>query len=258
MVGIPVKLTVSSDYSGSRWDLLQFELLSAPIGMTLQMAGKGYAYLNWVPAETDMGKSYNIHIRVTDGALIDEDNLSITVSKEVQLETAVSAHTISVVDQNSGLQGLSIHFTDSTVDMRKVNFSIVDLHSIHKLPTHYSVNSHIFMVRAESKKEVTVRIPVKHLGLPDSSNLGTHIVRVVSLGEGMHGFYGWQSSGLGCYVDIYGERIVEFKFPRIGNRLNYFTIEAVEKIQVVEEPKGSITLLTAERGHVLVRNPCGR
>ncbi len=225
MVGIPIDLTVSANYSGNRMSALQFELLSGPAGMTLSPgSGGGYARLNWTPAAADMGKTYSVSVRVTDGSLTDEGSFTLTVASETPLATEVTGQTISIIDPDSNLQGLSMEFTDSAMDMSSVSFSKVDLEAVPKLPTHYPQSTDVFMVRAKSEKEVIIRMPLAQWGLPENANFASHLVSMVSLGGDTHGFYGWLQSFVGSYVNISGKKHLEFKTRGMGNILMYFTI----------------------------------
>ncbi len=157
------KIKPTTYYTGG--DPLVYTLLNGPVGMTIDI---DTGSIQWTPEDADEGNSFTVGVSVTDGNRTDDIDLQIYVTQPTLLNTVVSGQTMTVVDPNSNLNGLSI---TSSGDLNDLVLERIDSTSVPQLPKSIIRFSDVFVVKEPFDSEVEFKIPlndiINNFGLVD-------------------------------------------------------------------------------------------
>ena len=176
-------------YTGSY--LLSYALVDAPEGMSIDF-NNGTIF--WIPAESDEGQTFNVTVRVNDGALFAETTFSVVVVAPQEIETEiieseVDGNELTVTDEDTDVNGLAItsppdEVALNTEQLEELQEALgkVAPESVPEIPSWITRISDVFVVKGSFDHPVKFSFPLSQfLGqqLDDSTiggiNLYVHV-----------------------------------------------------------------------------------
>jgi hypothetical protein len=170
---------------------LSFSLTEAPEGMGIDRRG---GWITWTPQPTHEGQSHTVTVSVSDGNKSATLSFEVTVAEPQPVATEVAGNRLSIVDNTTSLEGVSItQLTTDTDALAALELTKLDIADAPELPDYITPLTDIFVVRDPFDHEVELRFAIP--SLPD--NISFDDVELYSYGRAM-GIEGefWSTSSL--------------------------------------------------------------
>ena len=146
---------------------LSFALTEAPAGMSIDFS---YGTITWTPQESDEGRTFDVTIKVNDGAIFSEASFQVTVILPEPLATEIQENMLTVADTNTTLDGLEITsppdtppMTLSTLEELQTTLGKAPPDSVPEIPSWITPISDVFVVTRSFDNPVKVRFPITQL-----------------------------------------------------------------------------------------------
>ena len=165
-------------YSGTQ--ALSFVLEDAPGGMSIE---EGHGIIIWTPQASDEGRTFEITVKVADGALSAEVSFEVMVVGPEAVATEIAGspsegNTLTVVDAGTTLNGLEITSPPeetpiTTAALRELQQVLAKAppESVPEMPSRITPISDVFVVKGIFDHPAELRFPVPTSQLPDDIQL---------------------------------------------------------------------------------------
>ena len=159
IAGVEKHISMGVKYNGFRDLFLKYSLLESPEGMTLYISK-----LLWTPAKKDIGKTYPVKLKVTDGYRSAEKSFEVRVAEPYVLKQKVEGHTITITEKNSTLNGVTIEVMDKSIDISGLMVMALNDKDMKQLPKMSQDRiSEVFMLNKFLPTKMRLWIPVVNI-----------------------------------------------------------------------------------------------
>ena len=167
IVDIPATLEPRVSYTGS--SLLSFSLAQSPPGMSIDF---NLGTITWTPQESDEGQTFDVTVKVNDGALFSETSFAVTVILPEPIATEIQGNVLTITDPTTTLNGMIVTAMPAETE------ASTTLPTLEKAPTEsvplrsQSITpvSDVLVVRNSYDNPVELRFPVGQLDAGTSLN----------------------------------------------------------------------------------------
>ena len=166
IANIPATIRPRVTYTGS--SLLSFSLTQSPPGMSIDFS---LGTISWTPQESDEGRSFDVTVRVNDGALFAETSFLVTVVQAEPIVTEIQGNMLTVADPSTTLNGMSVTAmpTDAGDPVTLPTLEKVPPESAPERSSSITSMSDVFVVKNSFDNPVELRFPIGQL--PDGVSL---------------------------------------------------------------------------------------
>ena len=154
---------------------LSFALTEAPVGMSIDFS---HGTISWTPQESDEGRTFDVTVKVNDGALFSEASFQMTVIQPEPLATEIQENVLTVADPTTTLDGLEITsppdtppITTETLEELQRTLERVPPESVPEIPSWITPISDVFVVTNSFDNPAEIRFPIGELPAAVSVNL---------------------------------------------------------------------------------------
>ena len=165
IANIPARIDPRVTYTGR--NRLSFALTEAPVGMSIDFS---HGTISWTPQESDEGRTFDVTVKVNDGALFSEASFQVTVIQPEPLATEVQGNVLMVVDPTTTLDGLEITsppdtppITTETLEELQRTLERVPPESVPEIPSWITPISDVFVVTNSFDNPAEIRFPIGEL-----------------------------------------------------------------------------------------------
>lgn len=221
--GLESTISPITNYTGS--ESLSYSLVESPAGMTIDI---NFGIISWTPTETASNDSHIVTVKVTDGILFSEASFDVVVQAPQSLQIQAMNNTVTVTEENSTLNGLTIELADENLNAANISLSSVPSGSVDEVPSQIVRVTDFFIIDDPVSDKLKVRLPLS--AIPAGTELQQ--IDLYSLVEA-DGFVDKFWSPVGIDIDIYEEE---------GNSIVEIILEGLEGIFFIGiEPVNDIT-----------------
>ena len=153
---LPARIEPRITYTGG--NRLSFALTEAPSGMSIDFS---YGTITWTPQESDEGWTFDVTIKVNDGALFSEASFQVTVILPEPLATEVQGNVLTVVDSTTTLDGLSVTLPPDASAPPTLEKTLPE--SVPDIPPWITPISDVLVVKSSLEDPVEIRFPIGQL-----------------------------------------------------------------------------------------------
>ena len=173
IANLPATIDPTVTYTGS--NQLSFALTEAPAGMAIDFSD---GIITWTPQDSDEGQSFDVTVKVNDGAIFSETSFQVTVIQPEPLATEIQENVLTVNDQNTNLDGLSITTLPADTPTPPANLPTLEElqetlekaapESVSEIPSWITRTSDVFVVKSSFNNRVELRFTIGQLpdGVP--------------------------------------------------------------------------------------------
>ena len=137
---------------------LKYNLLDVPDGMINEKNNQYSPCLEWKAPISESGTTHAITIEVTDGAEIQEEiSFDIHVANTVLLQSKIHGNSVTIIDPNTNLKGLTVTPKESGINLEDIKFRKVV--NPYLLSDNGIRISDIFIAEKLILGELTITIP---------------------------------------------------------------------------------------------------
>ena len=168
IANLPATIEPTLTHTGS--NLLSFSLTQAPAGMSIDFS---YGAISWTPQESDEGQTFDVTVQVTDGARFVETSFQVAVIQPQPLVTDTQSNVLTVTDQTTTLNGMSITALPPTPGASPTPLSTLEKappESVPETPPWITPITDAFVVKSSFDNPVELRFPIGQL--PDGISPG--------------------------------------------------------------------------------------
>ena len=168
IVNLPATIEPRVSYTGR--ERLSFALTEAPSGMEIDFSD---GTITWIPQDNDEGQTYYVTVRVNDGALFAETSFQVTVIQSEPITTEIQGNVLTVDDQGTDLDGMSITALPADTSTPSTNPpTLQDLQtalekapeeSVPEIPSWITPISDVFVVKSTFENPVQLGFPISQL-----------------------------------------------------------------------------------------------
>ena len=168
VANLPATIEPRVSYTGR--ERLSFALSEAPSGMSVDFS---YGTISWTPSETDEGQTFDVTVKVNDGALFSETTFQVTVIQSEPITTEIQGNVLTVDDQGTDLDGMSITALPADTSTPSTNPpTLQDLQaalgkasgeSVPEIPSWITPISDVFVVKSTFENPVQLGFPISQL-----------------------------------------------------------------------------------------------
>jgi uncharacterized protein YfaP (DUF2135 family) len=148
---------------------LSYSLEEKPNGMQIDFNS---GVISWTPSESYEGNSFNVKVKVTDGARFAETSFTVSVASNTVLQSEVQRNTLTITEEGSNLKGLSIEAVDNSSLLSKIQFEKLPENEAPSIPRWINRISDFFVVKATVSGDIKIKLPLSQLPI------GTNLNRV--------------------------------------------------------------------------------
>jgi hypothetical protein len=201
-------IDMNTTYTGS--SELSYALLEKPDGMTIE---PDMGLISWTAPESAEGNSYNVKVKVTDGVLSSEVSFSVVVAVTTPLQTQIDGNVVTVVEQGSNLNGLTITVLDTNINPKDIKLDKLPEDSVQTVPNYVTRITDFFVIKKPISENIKVKLPLSQL--PIGADLNYVNLYGLTTADGIEGEFWSPGSTHTNISNLPGEPIVEISLPRL-------------------------------------------
>ena len=165
LANLPTRIEPRVTYTGR--NRLSFALTEAPAGMSIDFS---YGTITWTPQESDEGRTFDVTVKVNDGAIFSETSFPVTVIQPEPLATEIQDNLLTVADLTTTLNGLEITslpdtmpVTTQTLEDLQETLGKAPLDSVPEIPSWITPISDVFVVTSSFENPVELHFSLSQL-----------------------------------------------------------------------------------------------
>jgi hypothetical protein len=180
--GLESTIDISADYTGN--NKLVYSLDKKPDGM---IVNEDSGQITWNASDSMEGNNYDVKVKVTDGNLVSELNINISVASLTPIKSKLSGDTVTITESGN-LNGLIVTKVDYDTNIRDIEFKKISKESVRDVPSFVTKITDTFVIRNQIKGKIKIKLPLS--SLPSGSNLyHLFLYRLTTNSDFSHSFW---------------------------------------------------------------------
>lgn len=159
VANVPAFIQPDLLYTGDKQ--LSYAIIQAPDGMTIDFSN---GFVQWTPQASQQGQTHTVKLSVNDGSRFAETTFEVAVVNPTPLEVTVAGNLLTIVDDSTTLQGMTITQIEGTGALDQLNLGKLDTAAAPDMPAWAAALSDVLVMPGSLNQPIEVRIPLNNLG----------------------------------------------------------------------------------------------